>query len=153
MTMTTASSIQTPRASGPTGAVTAARLALLALACLFIAGAFLQFFLAGMGLFDDARRWEDHKQAGHILGLVTYLVWIPAVLGRSGIGIILGSLLMIPLFYAQYAFIHIENTVVNAFHPVNGTVLLLLSFWIALRAFSLLRRPPERALDGGSDTP
>jgi hypothetical protein len=141
MTMTTSPTTQTSR---PTGGLILARIALLGLAILFMAGALGQFFLAGLGLFDDAARWDDHKQAGHMLGLVTYLIWVPAVLGRSGIGTIIGSLLMIPLFYAQYAFIHIDNTVVNAFHPVNGTVLLVLSFWIALRAFALLRRPPER---------
>ncbi len=123
---------------------------MLGLAVLFIAGAFLQFFLAGLGLFDDATRWEDHKTSGHILGLVTYFIWIPAALGRVGAGTLIGAILLIPLYYAQYAFIHIENTVVNALHPVNGTLLLLLSFWIALRAFSLLRRPPERRQRSGS---
>lgn len=132
------------RVSGPPGLVTLARVAFLALTVLFIAGALGQFFLAGLGFFDDASRWNDHKSAGHILGVVTYFIWIPAVLGRAGAGPIVGSILLIVLFYAQYAFIHIENTVVNAFHPVNGTVLLLLSFWLSLRAFSLLRRPPER---------
>lgn len=150
MAMTTS---PTPRTSHPTGGLTLARVALLGSALLFLAGALGQFFLAGLGLFDDANRWEDHKQAGHVLGLVTYVIWIPAVLGRAGLGTILGALLMIPLFYAQYAFIHIENTVVNAVHPVNGTMLLLLSFWIALRAFALLRRPPEHDDARGSDRP
>jgi hypothetical protein len=137
--------------SQPTGRVTFARAAMLGLALLFVAGAFVQFFLAGLGLFDDAARWEDHKSSGHVLGLVTYFIWIPAALGRVGAGTLVGAILLVPLYYAQYAFIHIENTVVNAFHPVNGTVLLLLAFWIALRAFSLLRRSPERALLSSSE--
>src|SRR5688500_11128624 len=115
MAITTPSSTEV---SQPTGAVTLTRAAMLGLSLLFIAGALGQFFLAGLGLFDDAARWEDHKSAGHILGLVTYVIWVPAVLARAGAGPIIGSIMLIVLYYAQYAFINIEEPVVQAFHPV-----------------------------------
>ena len=74
-----------------------------------------------------------------------------AALARAGAGPIIGSIMLIVLFYAQYAFINIDEPVVQALHPVNGTLLLILSFWLASRAFALLRRRPERRRTAGSE--
>jgi hypothetical protein len=127
------------------GLVTGARWALLALAGLFTLGAFAQFFLVGISYFDNPVRWKDHANLGHALGLLPYVMWIPAVLGRAGTRVILGTLLLFVLFMAQYAFIEVENSIAHAFHPLNGSVMLVLAFWVAQQAWGLARDPERCA--------
>ena len=122
-----------------TGLVTGARWVLVALAGLFTLGALAQFFLVGISYFDNPVRWKTHANLGHMLGLLPYVMWIPAVLGRAGTRVILGTLLLFVLFLAQYAFIEIDNTMAHAFHPLNGAVMLVLAFWLTQRGFALAR--------------
>jgi hypothetical protein len=126
--------------------VTGSRWALAILAALFTLGAFGQFFLVGLSFFDDAARWKDHAELGHIIGLLPWLMWIPAVIGKTGPRLIGASILLFLLFEAQYALINVDNTVANAFHPLNGSVLLVLGFWITQRAVASLRQPAGNLL-------
>lgn len=121
------------------GLVTGARWVLLALTGLFTLGAFAQFFLVGVSYFDDPVRWKDHANLGHILGLLPYVMWIPAVLGRAGMRVIGGTIVLFVLFMAQYAFIEVDNSMAHAFHPLNGAVMLVLAFWLTQRAVALVR--------------
>lgn len=130
---------QQPIPQPRSGLVTGSRWVLLILAALFTLGAFGQFFLVGMSMFDDATRWKDHATLGHILGLLPYVMWIPAVLGRAGFRLVLGTLLLLVLFMAQYAFINVDSGIANAFHPLNGSLLLVLGFWITCRGVKLVR--------------
>lgn len=123
------------------GLVTGSRWALAILAALFTLGAFSQFFLVGMSMFENGSRWQDHASLGHVLGLVTYVLWIPAVLGKTGARLIVTSIALLVLFGLQYAFIEADSTMMNAFHPLNGSVLLVLGSWVTLRASHLLRIP------------
>lgn len=123
------------------GGVALARWVLLALAGLFTLGALAQFFLVGLSMFEDGARWQDHKTLGHVLGLLPYVLWIPAVLAKAGRGVILGALMLFVLFMAQYAFINIDSGAVRALHPLNGTLLLLLGASLTQRAFALVRIP------------
>lgn len=134
------------------GLVTGARWVLLALAALFTLGAFAQFFLVGISYFDNPVRWKDHANLGHILGLLPYVMWIPAVLGRTGARVILGTLLLFVLFMAQYAFIEVDNTTMHAFHPLNGAVMLVLAFWLTQRGWTLARGERDRSprIEGGT---
>ena len=127
------------------GLVTGARWVLVALAGLFTLGAFTQFFLVGISYFDNPVRWKDHADLGNALGLLTYLIWIPAVLARAGTKVILGSILLLVLFMAQHAFIEVDSSIVNALHPLNGSVMLVLAFWLTQRAFALARGEDARA--------
>lgn len=121
------------------GLVIGARWALVALAGLFTLGALAQFFLVGISYFENPVRWKDHANLGHMLGLLPYVMWIPAVLGRAGTRVILGALLLFVLFMAQYAFINVESTAANALHPLNGAVMLMLAFWLTQRGVALAR--------------
>lgn len=125
------------------GGVALARWSLVLLAGLFTLGALTQFFLVGLSMFEDGARWQDHKTLGHILGLLPYVIWIPAVLGRAGRGVILGALMLYVLFMAQYAFINVDSGTMRALHPLNGTLLLLLGAWITQRAVALARAPAD----------
>lgn len=123
------------------GGVALARWSLLLLAGLFTLGALTQFFLVGLSMFEDGARWQDHKTLGHILGLLPYVIWIPAVLGKAGRGVILGSLMLFVLFMAQYASIHGGTGIMRALHPLNGTLLLMLGAWLTQQSIALVRRP------------
>lgn len=130
--------------SARSGLVTGSRWALAILAGLFTLGALGQFFLVGVSFFDDASRWTDHASLGHAIGVLPWAMWIPAVTGRTGGGMIGATILLFILFEAQYAFIEIENTMVNALHPLNGSILLVLGFWITQRSLGALRIPQAR---------
>lgn len=123
------------------GGVALARWTLLIVAGLFTLGALAQFFLVGLSMFEDGARWQDHKTLGHVLGLLPYVLWIPAVLGKAGRGVTLGAQMLFVLFMAQYAFINGGTGTVRALHPLNGTLLLLLGAWLTQRAFALVRSP------------
>ena len=114
------------------------------LAALFLIGAFGQFFLVGLSSFDDGEGWSDHASLGHTLGMLTWGMWFPAVLGRAGVRLIGATVALFLLFFAQHAFIDADSTTMQAFHPLNGSVMLVLSFWITQRA--LARRTAEMAL-------
>lgn len=132
------------------GLVTAARWTLVILSLLFTAGALGQFFLVGLSMFEDGARWNDHKTLGHILGMLPYVMWIPAVLGKTGNRIILGTLMLFVLFMAQYGFISADSGVAKALHPLNGTLLLLLGAWLVQQSIRLARAPIAR--EGRSST-
>ena len=122
-------------------AVTWSRRVLLLLALLFTLGAFGQFFLVGLSMFDDASRWRDHETLGHAIGLLPWVMWIPALLGRTGQRMVVACVALFISFELQYAFIEVDNGVVNALHPLNGAWLLVLSSWISLRTLALVRGP------------
>jgi hypothetical protein len=126
--------------ASPSTLVTRSRQVLAFLAGTFLVGVVLQVFLAGLGLFDDADRWGDHETFGHILGLVTYVLWIPAVLGRGGIRLIGGAVLLFVLYFLQYAFVGSDEPAVKALHPVNALALFSVAAWVGLRSLALLRR-------------
>ncbi|HYH11390.1 MAG TPA: DUF6220 domain-containing protein [Thermomicrobiales bacterium] len=121
------------------GLVTGSRWMLVILAALFTLGAFTQFFLVGVSFFDDASRWNDHATFGAFLGLLTYFLWIPAVLGKTGARVIIATVALLILFGAQHASISIDNTMVNALHPLNGSILLVLGWWVTQRSLGLAR--------------
>lgn len=137
----------TPTTQSRSGLVTGTRWVLLILAVLFTLGAFAQFFLVGVSFFDDASRWNDHATFGAFLGLLTYLLWIPAVLGRTGPRVLIATVALLILYGAQHAFIGIDNTMVNALHPLNGSILLVLGWWVTQRSLGLVREHPSHRSD------
>ncbi len=132
-----AHSIEAAAAGGPPRR---SRYALLALAAALTAGTMGQFFLAGLSVFDTPRHWSSHATFGSALGVVAYVAWIPAVLGRVGWKLVVGSLLLPVLFTAQHALVAIDQPSVQALHPLNGACVFVLSLWIAVRTLGLVRR-------------
>ena len=125
--------------------VVVARSVILILTLLFVAGALGQFFLAGMAVFDDPTRWPDHKSLGHIVGIGAMVIWIPALLGRVGVRLIVASFALLVLFEAQYGFANAGPGAVRALHAVNGAVMLVLACGMvrALLALMLNRRTAD----------
>jgi hypothetical protein len=134
------------------GSISIARWVLATLALLFTAGAFGQFFLVGLSMFDDGSRWQDHKTLGHIIGLIPYVMWIPAVLGKAGRGLVLQTLMLFVLYMAQYGFINADSSIANALHPLNGSLLLVLGVAIARQSIVLARFGATQARGRSHDT-
>lgn len=115
-----------------------ARAIYLAAAWLFVGCLIVQVFLAGLGVFDDPRAFITHRDFGYLIGSLTLVLLVAAIVGRSGgrqIGLVV--LLMVQ-FALQSVFVAIrsESPVVAALHPVNGFLILLVTWIIARDAWS-----------------
>lgn len=118
---------------------------LLVSTLLMSALALMQFLLVGMSMFESASHWADHELVGHIYGEFAFLVWIPAVLGKAGWKAIGVAFAMLVLMMAQYAFINASSGVAQALHPLNGSILLVLSIWLCGQAIAGVRSPRSTA--------
>lgn len=97
-----------------------------------------------LDFFDDPARWNDHATLGRSIGLLPWAMWIPAVVGRTSPGVIGATVLLLILLEAQYAFITVDTTVANALHPLNGSIMLVLSCGITQRVIASLRQTTDR---------
>ena len=80
------------------------------------------------------------------LGLVAFVVWIPAALGRVGRRLIVGAGLLPVLFTLQHVFPAMDQAAVRALHPLNGALIFALSLWLMFRLLDLLRHRPSASV-------
>lgn len=109
----------------------AAHIGYRALCGMFVAGALLQFFLAGLGVFGSGASFETHATVGIVLVIVSVILLVLAGilalsgnLTRSSAG--LAGLLLV-LMVVQYALVELFSDGVPALaalHPVNGLLVL-----------------------------
>ncbi|MGH2532122.1 MAG: DUF6220 domain-containing protein [Thermomicrobiales bacterium] len=100
------------------------RYALIAVCILFLIGGVVQFFLAGLSVFDGPEYWSDHVDLGRMLGFLTYLMPILALIGRVGMPRIGHAFVVAILFFVQSFLANVDTGWVAAFHPLNGLVLM-----------------------------
>jgi hypothetical protein len=110
----------------------------LGAAWLFVACLIVQIFLAGLGVFDDPQAFITHRDFGYLIGLLTLVLLVAAIVGRLGgrqIGLVV--LLMVQ-FALQSVFVAMrsDSPAVAALHPVNGFLILLVTLIIARDAWS-----------------
>jgi len=114
-----------------------ARVAYLLVAWLFVVCVVVQFFLAGLGVFESGARFETHRDFGYLFGWLAFFLPILALLARlprrQFVG---GSLLVLVLFFMQSVFVALRASVpiVAALHPLNGALILILGVVLAMRA-------------------
>jgi lysylphosphatidylglycerol synthetase-like protein (DUF2156 family) len=121
-----------------------------ALAWLFVAGAVIQFFLAGLGVFGAAS-FGPHMTVGKLLWLASLILLVlAAILALSG-GLSRGRVglaaLLFVLMVVQWSLIEAFSKgapALAALHPVNGLLVLSVAFALA-RGFEL---PTSRSLPG-----
>ena len=123
----------------------AARLGYRILAGLFVAGAVVQFFLAGLGVFGTGEAFGIHATVGTILAFASVVLLVLAgvlALGgrvaRRSAGL---AALLVVLMVVQYALVELFAGAVPALaalHPVNGLLVLAASLALLL---ALERRP------------
>jgi lysylphosphatidylglycerol synthetase-like protein (DUF2156 family) len=120
------------------------------LALLFLAGAVLQFFLAGLGVFRAAS-FGPHQTVGRLLWLASLILLVLAVIlalsgglsrGRMGLAALLFALMVVQ--WSLVAAFSQRAPALAALHPVNGLLVLSVAFAQA-RGFEL---PTSRGLPG-----
>jgi hypothetical protein len=120
------------------------------LALLFVAGAVLQFFLAGLGVFGAAS-FGPHQTFGKLLGLASLILLVlAAILALTG-GLSRGRVRLAALLFAlmvlQWSLVEAFSEsapVLAALHPVNGLLVLGVAFALA-RGVQLPSRSPPRS--------
>lgn len=119
------------------------------LAGVFVLGVLVQFFLAGLGVFESESIFETHGTFGTILGALALLLLILAgglamsgELDRAGVGT---AGLLVGLMILQYALVELFTDgapVLAALHPVNGLLVLGIGVLVASgRNVALPARP------------
>lgn len=104
----------------------------------FVAGAFVQIYLAGMGVF--AGSFDDHRSLGYVLGLLPILMVVFGLIGRIGRRDILLSALLFVQGILQSVFVlqRASYPAVAALHPVNGVLMLVIGIYLAIEARRLM---------------
>jgi uncharacterized membrane protein YhdT len=115
------------------------RVAAMILARLFTMGVIVQVFLAGLGLFESADYWDDHKSLGQILGIIPVLLIVTAIIGRLPSRLIGMSVVLLVLWIVQYLLPKADNGYIAALHPLNAFLLLGLSVQIGDQIRNLTR--------------
>jgi hypothetical protein len=130
----------------------------------------LQFFLAGFGIFDaipeedgqtTASTWEDkidaHAGLGHILQMASLLLLVLILIAWTGARSIGATFALAVLLILQIilAAAGEDAPFVGGLHPVNGLLILGLTWFLAWRAWrgNLLVPPSELAARGTSPPP
>ena len=131
--------------SEPTPEVSGARAAadtvFAYLAALLVLGIVVQFFLAGLGVFgiaghadlDKVKALDPHRALGHILSGVALLMFIAALVARTGKAKIWGSIviaLLVELVQASTAGAGSDHHWLGGLHALDGLVILGLAGWM-----------------------
>lgn len=120
-----------------------ARSALPIVVAIFMACAILQVFLAGLGVFDDPRSFITHREFGYTFGWLTLAILVLALVGRLPRRIVGLAVLLLVQFALQSVLVALRADLpaVAALHPVNGFLILLVSY-VTLRASWAARAEP-----------
>jgi multisubunit Na+/H+ antiporter MnhG subunit len=98
------------------------------LAQVFLAGAVLQFFLAGLGAFkfgdEESNAYDIHQGIGSLLTLVALILLILAFVGRKHA--VQASVVLFVLMLVQnvLAWAGTDAPAVGGLHPINGLLIL-----------------------------
>lgn len=130
----------------------AARVAYLLVLWLFVACLVGQVFLAGLGVFDDARNFATHREFGYLFGWLTIILVVLALVGRLPRPIVGWSVLMLGLFALQSVLVAVRSgaPAVAALHPLNGFLILLVALGVARRARGFVPVPLGTATGAGT---
>lgn len=126
--------------SGVSGARAAADTVFAYLAALLVLGIVVQFFLAGVGVFgidgkdlDKATSLDPHRALGHILAGVAILMFIAALVARTGKAKIWVSIviaLLVELVQSALAGGGENHHWLGGLHALNGIIILGLAGWM-----------------------
>jgi Family of unknown function (DUF6220) len=114
------------------------------LSLLFLAGAVVQFFLAGLAAFGGTR-WEPHQVWGTVLTAVALVIAILAWVGRRQAAQASAILLGLMILQNILGGVGTDAPVIGALHPVNGLLILGVAMLCASGARVRLGPPHGRA--------
>jgi hypothetical protein len=103
-----------------------ARTAYPVVAGLFVACAVIQVFLAGLGVFDDPSSFITHRNFGYMIGWLTLVLLVVALVGRMPRRFVGLAVLLLVLFSLQSVFVALREDMpaIAALHPLNGFFIL-----------------------------
>jgi len=110
---------------------------------LFLLGLLVQFYLAGRGAFG-ASSYSTHKDFGDVLHLLTPVILILTLVSpvtRNRVDVI-HSVLLVLLYEVQLALADLDHPDVGAFHPVNGVLILAVTYSLLRRDLRAVRVQP-----------
>ena len=115
-----------------------ARRALPVVSGAFAACVVVQVFLAGLGVFSDPRSFLTHRDFGYLIGMLTLVALVLALLGRQPRRLVGLTALSLALFALQSVFIALRTSApaVAALHPVNGFLILLVALVVTRAAWT-----------------
>ena len=129
------------RSAGPAavgGWRRAAEVAYVVIAILFIVSVFVQFFLAGLGVFG-AESYEAHKDFAGVFHLFAFLLLVLALLvRRNRVDLILVVTLFV-LTTVQFSLPNADEGYVAALHVLNALLIYTVAFHILQRSIRSLR--------------
>ena len=104
---------------------------------LLVAGLLVQFFLAGMGVFDSSSAFATHRDFGYTLTLLPAVLIVTSLVGRFGRMEPIAAAVMLGQFFLQSILVLQRDSTpaIAALHPVNGVLLLLIAVWLARDAW------------------
>jgi heme A synthase len=103
-----------------------ARTAYPVVAGLFVACAIIQVFLAGLGVFDNPSSFITHRNFGYMIGWLTLVLLVIALVGRMPRRFVGLAVLLLVLFSLQSVFVALREDMpaIAALHPLNGFCIL-----------------------------
>src|SRR4051794_28729309 len=127
------------------------------LAALTALAVVVQVFLAGVGVFgidaakpEDASSFDAHRTLGEIIGGLTLLMLIAALVARASKRVMWASIVLFLLAeFAQHGLASggNSNKWVGGLHALDGVVILLLALWLHLDSRPRLSSRSEPAAD------
>ena len=135
-----------------------ARIAYPVVAGLFVACAIIQVFLAGLGVFDDPSSFITHRNFGYVIGWLTLVLLVVALVGRMPRRFVGMAVLLLVLFSLQSVFVALREDMpaVAAFHPLNGFFILAvagIAAWTSWKARATAATPQLAATSSATPSP
>jgi hypothetical protein len=99
-------------------------------AWLLVGSIVVQVWLAGMGipqLAGSGASFENHRNVGYLIGLVTLVLLLTALPSGLGRRRIMQSLGLFGLYIVQSSLPYVGVAAIEALHPVNAAVMFVLS--------------------------
>jgi hypothetical protein len=104
-----------------------------ATAAVFTASLVVQVFLAGLAIpqLGGNGSFATHRDFGYLIGLITLLVLVTAVIARMSRRRIAQSAGLLGLYVVQSSLPYMGIGAIEALHPVNAVVMFVAAAWYA----------------------
>lgn len=99
------------------------------LTIVILIGVIVEFFFAGIGIFHAAS-FQIHRITGVLLLAGSVLLFLLALIGRTGRKTIGFSTLLFVLMLIQPLLLQINQPFIQALHPVNGLVIMVTCLYL-----------------------
>lgn len=111
----------------------------LLLAVIFALCVTIQFYIAGMAVFDNPIHWLQHTRFIHVFGFnLPVFMLVAAFIGVLPRQVYWHLFSVLIFIFLMYFTANIGISGLGPLHPVLGTGLLILSIWMVINAFKMV---------------